>query len=416
MRLERLVFGGRLMGYAPDGRVVFVSQGQLGAMVEVEVYRSKKRFMEATVLRTVAHADGTKPFCHHFEKCGGCPWQGASNEEQRAELQRHVQRHLATAAGGDFEVDEIFYAGGRRQWRSTTRLHWSHGVLGYHGRRANTVIEIDACPVLADPLPKMLKQVQSGLSHYLIGSGTLRLTAATESQTGTAAFLPDQAMDKTFWSTLTSWFDESDGFHGLIVREPGKPLRSLGQPVDYFGPHSVAHPAGAFVQAHQAGNQRLVEDVVRELQGKTKILELFAGSGNFTIPLAEAGAYLTVVERDPKAVDALRLEAQKRGLGDRVDAVAGNAEDPPMGVFDALLMDPPRAGASKVLLAIESLRPAMVVYVSCDPTTLARDARWLVERGWQLASARPYDLFPHTGHVETLAVFKGPGYSGRTSI
>jgi len=165
-----------------------------------------------------------------------------------------------------------------------------------------------------------------------------------------------------------------------------------------------------FTQVNPALNPRLVAAVCGEadVQPGSRALDLYCGAGNFALPLARRGAHVLAVESAALAVEAGRANAARTGLtgvefrcGDVARALARAPHAPP----DVAILDPPRQGAAAALRPLVRQRPARIVYVSCDAATLARDARALVAAGYRLAVVRPFDLFPHTHHVETVATF-----------
>ena len=363
--MERAAFGGDVIARAPDGRVVFLRAAAPGDVVRARITQAKKRFLRAERLEVLAAGPRAEALCPHFERCGGCPWMAVPRAVQRETLRAHVARAL------DVEVPPIEPTAGVG-WRATARVHWRAGRLGFHAAGSSEVVDVDACPVLAPEVATLYAEVR-GLE--LQGRGTLRITAA-----------PGQV--------------------GTVRVERGQlrlgALRGAGGNV-FDG---VRHPAGSFVQAHRAGNATLVAAVVDALADAGRVLELFAGSGNLSLALAARGVSVLAVEQDPQAVAALNAEAARRGLP--VEARAGDAADPPVDGHRVALVDPPRSGAATAVRALHDRGVQRIAYVSCDPATLARDARTLRDLGWTLDSARAFDLFPHTGHVEVLALLTRP--------
>ncbi|MCW5893512.1 MAG: class I SAM-dependent RNA methyltransferase [bacterium] len=169
-------------------------------------------------------------------------------------------------------------------------------------------------------------------------------------------------------------------------------------------------PADAFTQVHPDANLLLVATVLElgAFASGERVLDLYAGAGNFGLPIARRGAAVTAIERSGVAVAAARDNAARLGLDVTTlehDVAAGLAALPG-AAFDAVVLDPPRAGATDAIPQLLARRPPRIVYVSCDPATLARDARALVAGGYRLLRAQPVDLFPHTYHVETAAEFR----------
>lgn len=410
-----------MLARAPDGRVVFLRGAAPGDVVEVRVVERRRRYLRAVVERRIsAGAGAAAPFCPLVDRCGGCPWQGIDPAVQRAELEAHVGRTLRRAAQGapgpPPRIGALVHVPPDRAWRSTVRLHWAGGALGFRVPGGRAVVDAPACPVAAPEVAALLAEVRARLLPALRGEGTLRLTAAPGADSGTVALALDRP-DRALAAALETFVAASPRCHGGEVRIRGRRPVAFGEPVNVLGPHRVPHPAASFVQAHQPGNAALVEAATAAATGPSApgggaVLELFAGSGNFTFALAAAGARVTAVESEPAAVDRLVREARRRGAGDRVRAIRGDAARPPAGPFDVLFLDPPRAGMPALPDVAAAAGARRIVYVSCDPATLARDVARLVARGWRLEEATPFDLFPHTGHVETLAVLERPPPGG----
>jgi 23S rRNA (uracil1939-C5)-methyltransferase len=188
----------------------------------------------------------------------------------------------------------------------------------------------------------------------------------------------------------------------VVVGDPG--LRVLVEP-----DLALEVPADAFTQVHEAANLLLVAAVLEasRVGTGTRALDLYCGAGNFALPLARRGAHVVGVERSPVAVGAAQANAARLGLPATfhcapVEALLARLPPDPL---DLVVLDPPRAGAQEVSGMLTRRRPARVVYVSCDPATLARDARAFASDGYRLARVQPIDVFPQTYHIETVAQF-----------
>jgi 23S rRNA (uracil1939-C5)-methyltransferase len=212
--------------------------------------------------------------------------------------------------------------------------------------------------------------------------------------------------------------------HGLQIflqtGGPGtiRPLGGMPPPLTYRLPAwdvEIQFEPGDFIQVNGAVNEQMIARALEllDLAPGARVLELFSGLGNFTLPMARAGARVTAVEGDPGLVDRARGNALRNGLQDNVELHAGDLFESCRDAawlkdsYDAVLLDPPRAGARRVLEPVAAASPAKIVYVSCNPETLASDAGMLVRRfGYTLAAAGVVDMFPHTGHLESIALFE----------
>ncbi len=405
LRVDRAAFGGSSIAHAPDGRVVFIRGVAPGDTAHVEITSVERSFLHGRAVDVDPGPDRAEPFCPHLDRCGGCPWMIIPGPDQRATLRAHVERALSRVQSEAIEAP-VEAPPPHRAWRSTARLHYAGDRLGYYAPGSRDLVDIDRCPILRPPLPTLYAAVRARLLPHLEGVGTLRLTAAPDAPSGTLALSPEQGTSEALARAVADFVAAEPSCHGAVIKRRHRTERSFGDAFDRLGPHAVPHPAGAFVQAHQTGNDALVAAVVEALAPARRVLELHAGSGNFTLALAAAGHTVVALERDATAVAALAREAELRGLADRVDARCGDADRPPRDHADAALLDPPRRGARDTVRALADRPLGRIVYVSCNPATLTRDIDVLARRGWRIRETRTFDLFPHTGHVEVLAVLE----------
>ena len=423
IRVERLAFGGGAVGRGPDGRIVFVRGAVPGDRVRVRVIESKRRFIRGRMLEVIEPSpDRIDLFCPHGLRCGGCPWMAAPTALQRRSLFDHLERSLGRATPFNGTLEAMIPAEPTVGWRSTARLHWFEARWGYHAHNTRQIVDAETCPALEPALGRLHGAVRERLTPELVGSGELRMTAAPGATSGTIVVAPRQngPCGREAWIGVVRRFvAESTECHGAVLEIRASPPVSFGEPLNRITSCAgllIEHPAQSFIQAHQPGNAKLVRAVVeavvesaRPTSGdlaRASVVELYAGSGNFSLPLAEAGITLTVVERDAGAAQALRRVARHPALGQRIRVRHADAAHAPFAGCRTVLLDPPRAGARDVLPRIHGSTCQNVVYVSCEPSTLARDARWMAERGWRLERIIPFDLFPHTGHVEVLLTLR----------
>jgi 23S rRNA (uracil1939-C5)-methyltransferase len=201
------------------------------------------------------------------------------------------------------------------------------------------------------------------------------------------------------------------GLRGIVVAGGGSRLVA-GDPsvrVELEPGLDLEVPIDAFTQVNAGANRSLIETAIRFANPRagTRALDLYCGAGNFTLPFARRGVDVLGIERSAVAVEAGRANATRHGLRAtfREAGVAAALATIAPGSIDTVVLDPPRAGAADAIAGIAALRPGRIVYVSCDPATLARDARALTARGSRLVRVQPVDLFPQTYHVESVAEF-----------
>jgi 23S rRNA (uracil1939-C5)-methyltransferase len=361
--IESLAFGGDGVARDQEGRVVFVPGVAPGDEIIAVVVEEKKRYARAELERIVTPSpERVAPPCPLFEAgCGGCQWQHVSIAAQRRAKEDIVRRELRHAGT---DVRPLETPAPDYRWRRRARLRWRRGLLGYTERRSHRLIDVPACPQLEPGLEAALVDVRATLLPTLEGAGEL----------------------------------------SLLLGEGG--AVSVGAQEIDLGDDDVPFLARAdvFAQVSAPGNaalRRLVLEAAGPLQG-ARVLELHAGSGNFTRDLAKGAAHLIAVEEAPEACALARRNLAARGLtvDVRAESAVKVATTVP-GPFDVIVVDPPRTGLEPGLAeALRRLAPGRLVYVSCDPPTLARDLRAL---GMPLRHATPIDLMPQTFHVEVVA-------------
>jgi 23S rRNA (uracil1939-C5)-methyltransferase len=325
--------------------------------------------------------------CEHFGRCGGCHYQHAPYEYQldakRAILEEELRRLAKTAPPGPIEV----VAGEPWGYRNRAQLHIEDSRLGYHEARSHRVWGIAHCPIVS---PR-INQAISALNQMMREGRWPRFVRTVEvftdeRQTQLNVLETERAVARRFFD----WCGE---------RIPGLVEGAL----DYRGEFRVS--SNSFFQVNRFLLDRLVETATSGAEGHTA-LDLYAGVGLFSLPLARRFRAVTAVEAGGGAVRDLRFNADRAGLS-HVRAEQASAEgflEKLATTPDFVLMDPPRAGIGKATVArLCALKPRSIVIVACDPATLARDIAGLIAGGYRIARLSLVDLFPQTFHLETVA-------------
>ncbi len=414
-----------------QGKVVFVEEALPGERVHVRLTRRKVQY-DLARLERIERPSFTRidPLCPHFGVCGGCNMQHADPAAQVAFKQRILEDNLIRI--GRVMPEIILPAlqgsswGYRQRARLSVRLVQKKGgvLVGFHEKGSSFVADMHVCPVLPahvsrllDPLRRLveslslrdrLPQIEVAVGERVTVLVFRVLLTPTQEDEGKIRAFADQ------WQVQV-WFqskgpDSVKRFHP--AEAPGLDYRLPEfQVVMPFGPTE-------FTQVNAGVNRILVGRAVRlldPLPGE-RVLDLFCGLGNFTLPLARSGAMVTGVEGSQTLVERARENAALNGLTANTCFQVANlfeaTEDSLslLGPVDKLLIDPPRDGAVEVVKSVGSISPKRIVYVSCNPATLARDAHILVhQQGYTLKAAGVANMFPHTAHVESLALFERQG-------
>jgi 23S rRNA (uracil1939-C5)-methyltransferase len=375
LHVERLASSGEGVGRARDGRVVFVPFTAPGDRVRVRLTEQRKRFARAEVRELlVPGAARTDPVCPVFGSCGGCAWQHVEYAAQLEAKRAIVADALTRIAGLSLPAPlAIVPSPSPYAWRSRTRVSCEAGRVGYRRRQSHALQAVARCPVLVPELDVALHALAAdppddGEVELAQGDGAPRATPLA----GDAAAGPGPRI-------------------GLRV-----------------GADRLEISPGIFFQAHAGLRDALFEAALAAAGTGAFAADLFAGAGFFTLELSRRFERVVAVEAEPAAVADLRRNAERAGRRN-IELVEGPVEHALARVLDAetLLLDPPRTGLPRgVAEALATGSASRVVYVSCEPSTLARDLVAFGARGLLPTQVTAFDLFPQTPHVEVLALLE----------
>jgi 23S rRNA (uracil1939-C5)-methyltransferase len=409
LTVERLTFGPDALAHM-DGQVVFVPFAAPGDGIRARLRQRTRDYVRAELVDLVhPGAARTTPACGAFGRCGGCQWQHVTLAEQRRAKRAIVAEQLRHLGGlRDVEVRPTLAADGLG-YRSRITLVAEGRRLGYHRARTHVLEEVQACPIAAPAIDAHLETVRRWPA--LLRTALERVTIA-EAPGGVAVVgvLAASPVPPDVEATESFLVDEPS-IRGAILRHRDDRI-VVGDAtvrVDLEAGLALEAPADAFAQVNVAANRLLVRTVVElgAFPAGAHVLDLYCGIGNFALPLARRGVRTLGIERDRHAVAAAQENAERLGLdarfvaGDVVAELARSTEP-----VDGVVLDPPRAGAAAALPALAARAPRRIVYVSCDPATLARDLGILAGHGYALRAVQPIDLFPQTFHVEAVALLE----------
>lgn len=397
-----------------DGKVHFVQDGIEGDQVEAAIEEEKKSFARALTKRVVRPSvDRRAAPCPVFDRCGGCQWQHARYDAQLTWKAKFVTDALAKFAG--ITGLEVALTSWPAEWNYRNRVRLKGRLdqdgritVGYHARKSHDLVVIQHCPVAAPEINTWLEGV-SALSLKAGSSLSFEVEVQQIADQGKVALYlePDAKSDRKRFTELQEALSQHP--HTALVGTPWYKPREAFLYDEHLGLRYFTRP-GVFQQVHRELNRQLREDVLA-LCGSTplRVLDVFCGSGNLSLPLMAKGFTVTGVEASADAITLARLNLSRNEL----PAASFTAEDATrflqrlitrQETFDIVLLDPPRAGLLEAATLIPQLRPNRVVYVACDPNTLARDVKIMGEAGYHPTSVRVYDFFPQTYHVETRIV------------
>lgn len=407
-----------------DGRVTFIADALPGETVEFKYLSQRRDQAEGQVTAViVASPDRVTPPCAHFGVCGGCALQHLDPTKQIEWKQNEVLQALARI--GKVTPREVAPAlrgddlGYRRRARIGAKFVEKKGgtLVGFRERGCSFLATLQSCKVLDPRVGEKITAIARMIDTLSIRAAMPQIEMAAANHV-VLVFRTLETPTESDRATLSA-FAKEHGFE--ILLQPGgldsiTPLEGERWPLHYSPDGSAAQldflPAD-FIQVNGPLSQAMVRQSMDWLapQAGDTVLELFAGLGNFTVPLAKTGALVTAVEGDKGLVARGDANCKANGCGTVQWHVADLFKPDPhaaylQGKFDLALIDPPRAGAVEIMPLLLSKKPRRILYVSCHPATLARDAALLVEGGYVLTKAGVMDMFPHTAHVESMALFE----------
>jgi 23S rRNA (uracil1939-C5)-methyltransferase len=403
-----MAHGGAALG-RHEGKVVFVPYAIPGEEVLVEIIEDKGRYARGRLVDVLSPStQRVLPPCPHFGShaaaavgCGGCHWQHIAYEAQLEFKQRIVQDQLERI--GRFESVLVKPTiGSPEPWYYRNHIQFAldeHGRLGFIGAESQRVVPIEECYIM-HPL---LNEVFGALDLEMPELERLSLRCGVNTSQKMAVFETheDEPFELEVDLPVSCVFLLSDGRTATLI---GREYIS-----EILAGREYRISASSFFQVNTPQAEELVH-LVRDYlapTGSEVLLDAYCGVGVFGLSLAGEVGQLIGLEESPSAVADARFNA---GLADNAEFVEGRVEEvlPSLGVpIDLAVLDPPRQGcASEALTALTRLAPAKIVYVSCDPATLARDTRRLVQAGYQLVEVQPIDMFPQTYHIESVALLK----------
>ncbi|MFV5927415.1 23S rRNA (uracil(1939)-C(5))-methyltransferase RlmD [Klebsiella aerogenes] len=396
-----------------QGKALFVPGLLPQEQAEVVLVEDKKQYARAQVKRRLNDSpQRVAPRCPHFGVCGGCQQQHASIELQqqskRAALSRLMKR----------DVDDIIAAepwGYRRRARLSLNYQPKTQQLQMGFRKANSseIIDVVQCPVLVPQLEALLPAVRECLTS-LQSQRHLGHVELVQADNGPLMVLRHTAALTGADKEKLERFSQTHGL-SLYLAPQSEILEHIRGDEPWYtsdGLRLVFSPRD-FIQVNDGVNQKMVRTALAwlDIQPQDRVLDLFCGMGNFTLPLAKAAARVVGVEGVPALVAKGRENAALNGL-QNVTFFHENLEEDVTRQswakhgFDKILLDPARAGAPGVMAHIIKLAPRRVVYVSCNPATLARDSEALLQAGYRIQRLAMLDMFPHTGHLESIVLFE----------
>ncbi len=404
VRIEKLTFGGAGIGRV-GGKAIFIRGGIPGEVLEVKITKEKGRYAEAGIEEILRpSSERTLPPCPVFGRCGGCQWQHIAYPSQLRYKEVILKETLERIGGlKGVEIEPIVPSPKEYGYRNRVTLStWGQKgkrYVGYHEGKSRGRVAIEGCPISSRPIDRAIFR----LAKSLIGAPRYplkRIHIASDDGTAYVDLVP-------VWKKGSKWLSSIRNHLGEeILISGGKEefeFNLLG--LRFYSAPSV------FIQANKEVNELLVQTVGEwaNLRGHERVLDLYCGIGNFSLHVAKNARDVVGVDVNARSVSLANKSAEANSITNAVfdaspselfiEEAVGRGDK-----FDLIILDPPREGAKGVLKGISKLSPERIIYVSCDPPTLARDLKMLAELGYRTLKIRPFDMFPQTYHIESVAL------------
>ncbi len=404
-----------------DGKVLFIPYSVTGDKIQAEIIEEKKDYSIGRLIKIIEPSPWrVNPPCPYFGVCGGCQWQHIGYSFH-GELKSEILREILKRVGRMEKIPFATVSPSREPYgyRARVQLKVKGKAIGYYQERSQQVVDIDHCPI-SHPLINLMIPILREERSFFSRMDGVEINVSPEEGKGILILylLPSLSFDRGMDDFLRTLLQNFQTLKGIVVVGKSGP-NVIGDPSLNFslaflcgGEERIlrlrASP-GSFFQVNPGQNRSLVETVLDLSATKKdeKVLDLYAGIGNLTLPLATVAKEVTGVEENGVAVEDARVNAERNGIRQchfipgRVEEVLKNWRRPRP---DLIVLDPPRAGCKGMIDRIVVLRPRRMVYIACDPATFSRDLHLFSERRYDLQRLALIDMFPQSYHMEVVGL------------
>ncbi len=426
--IERLAAGGMGVGHV-HGKVFFIPLSAPGDKLRISVLSEKRSFSVGEILEVLSPSPHRiNPPCSLFGRCGGCDWMHLSENCQIESKEVIIEECLQRIGGIDPPpVHQVISSPSMWNYRHKVHLKIGKGAdgkiaLGFHRRESHEIVPVHQCPVSSPQINRAIESLWEAMEKELkvvrsIASVSL---CSCEKEKGVALILHlrksfqkrQREMEKRLRSAFPSWLEIFPKYKRTIKGKREKAPLSMIIP-SIPDDIQIAVDPRSFFQVNEGANRRLVSTVLAMAEQVTprRVIDLHCGAGNFSLPLAAIASEVFGVDSDARAVAQARANALENGI-ERIAFYREDAASFLKGIssreqsIDLILIDPPRRGAKECLAGLLKISPRTIIYISCDPATLARDIKELVKGGYNLEQIHPVDMFPQTSQVEMAALLR----------
>jgi 23S rRNA (uracil1939-C5)-methyltransferase len=402
------------------GKVVFVPYTVTGDRAWVEVIEEKKRYSTGRLIQLTEPSPWrVDPPCPYFGSCGGCQWQHIDYSAQ-TELKEEILRDLLKRLGRLKEIPSIRVVPSPKSYdyRIRIQLKVRGKAMGYYQERSHQIVDIDRCPISHPLVNRIIRKLRGEFAVPELMK-EIEINVSPEEGRGIILFHP-QSHDRRIDSLTKKLLQSDPILRGIAIAEKdgyhlfGDPTLNFTIPLSQEREKrelKLRISPGSFSQVNLEQNQTLIQIVLQfsEVDQEDRVFDLYAGVGNLTLPLAMGAKEVLGIEENRVAVKDGQSNAERNGI-QNCYFVQGRAEhllpDWKREMPHLIVLDPPRTGCKTILDRVVGLKPEKIIYVSCDPTTFARDLLLFYERRYTLQRLSLIDMFPQTYHMEMVGLLK----------
>ncbi len=415
VEIEKLIYGG--MGFTRvDGKATFVPGGVPGDLLEVSVVRDKRTFAEAKIERILRPSpERVASQCAVFGACGGCQWQHINYTFQlKAKEQILIETLLRIGGLTELNIEPIVSSPDAYGYRDRVTLSaWLEDrkfKLGYHERGQSARVAINGCPIAAELINSEINKLNEFFLRDQYDSLPFNRINIASDGAGAYVTFSFVKISPEIWVDSPS--NKDDELGGILKGPDSEDAEEHILQIELLGLKLNSVPS-IFRQANSEINEQLVGTVLAwaELERHEEVLDLFCGVGNFSLSLSRLARRVLGVDISGKAISLAR-ENSKVNTIENVNFVRSSVasflrrNSQQKAKFDVIVLDPPREGARDILEDLLMLSPKRIIYVSCNPSTLARDLKTLTENEYRVDKIRPFDMFPQTFHIECVVLLR----------
>lgn len=396
MKIEKLDYYGRGISRS-SGKVYFIENALKDEDVSITLLKEKKKYCEAK-LKEISNIskDRTEAKCKYYNVCGGCQLMHIKEEKQEEFKKEKVEEILRKFLNYNKDVNDIVFSK-NFNYRNKVVLHVKDNKLGFYKNKTNELIEIDKC-LLLNPV---INDLISYLKNYIELKDIEKITIKVGNKTNEVMLIIDGSI--AYYQNLLEIVDV------LIINE--KVMTTKDYITSYIGNKKYIIKRNSFFQVNYDISTRMydkVKDVIVKEKSKN-VLDLYCGTGTIGIYISDVVSKITGIEVVSDAIESANINKKINNV-ENIEFILGKVEDKLDFIsnnnIDTVIVDPPRSGLhKKVIPILEKISPKTIIYVSCDPITMARDIK-LLSNDYELVEVTPYDMFPNTYHVETVCVLE----------